>query len=132
LKFIDRMLINKSLQYFNTYTKPKIPVVAIHCRRGDYIELAQQSMFKLLSPSYYMDAMSQFPDNALFLLFSDDLEWCRKNICDPRIVYCEVEDTLLSFAIMQLCDHYIIANSSFSWWAAWLGEKKEFFNHISR
>ena len=124
LIFIDSMLIKKSHQYFNTYTKPHVPVVAIHCRRGDYVGLSQQGMFKLLSPLYYMDAMSQFTENTLFLLFSDDLGWCKKFLRDPRIVYCEVEDPLLSFAIMLLCDHYIIANSSFSWWAAWLGEKK--------
>lgn len=124
LKFIDSMLIKKSQQYFNMHTKPHAPVVAIHCRRGDYVGLADKGMFTLLPPSYYIDAMSQFPEDTSFLLFSDDMAWCKQFLCDPRIVYCEVEDVLLSFAIMQLCDHFIIANSSFSWWAAWLGEKQ--------
>lgn len=72
----------------------------MHVRRTDYVIVAARSHFSL----------------------SDDLSWCGENISYPGIAYCEFEDTLLSFANMQLCDHIIIANSSFSWWAAWLGE----------
>jgi hypothetical protein len=98
------------------------PCVAMHRRRHDYVQLASQGQFTLLDDTYYHAAMARFPEPCTFLLFSDDLPWCRAHMGQPGIEFCDVEDALVSFAIMQLCDHYIIANSTFSWWAAWLGE----------
>jgi hypothetical protein len=100
-------------------------LISVHCRRCDYVGLAAKRQFTLLEPSYYRAAMSRFPSNSTFLLFSDDPNWCRENLNYPRVVLCDIEDTLLSFASMKLCDHHIIANSTFSWWAAWLGEGDE-------
>lgn len=98
------------------------PFVAMHVRRQDYVKLAPSGNFALLNEPYYRAAMAKFPRHSIFLLFSDDLPWCRAHMNHPGIEFCEIEDTLISFAMMQLCDHYIIANSTFSWWAAWLGE----------
>jgi hypothetical protein len=112
--------VGKELQ--STRDQHRGPLVSMHCRRGDYVNLSARGKFVLLSASYYHDAMSCFPQNSTFLLFSDDPEWCRGNLVDPRIVLCEIEDALTAFGVMMRCDHHIIANSSFSWWAAWLGE----------
>ena len=96
--------------------------VCVHCRRGDYVSLAASGKFTLLGPAYYKACASRFSRDTTFLVFSDDPQWCRENLHLPRMLLCEEEDTLLSFAMMQKCDHYIISNSSFGWWAAWLGE----------
>jgi Glycosyl transferase family 11 len=98
------------------------PVVAVHRRRRDYVELARQRKFRLLGDAYYQAAMERFPANSTFLVLSDDPQWCRAHMQLPRVEFCDIEDTLVSFTLMQLCDHYIISNSTFSWWAAWLGE----------
>jgi len=98
------------------------PVVALHVRRQDYVSLSAVGHFSLPDQHYYRAAMTEFPSNSTFLLFSDDLAWCRENMSYPGVEFCDIEDTLLSFTVMQMCDHFIIANSTFSWWAAWLGE----------
>lgn len=98
------------------------PLVAMHVRRQDYIPLSEVGHFSLLDQYYYRTAVAEFPQDSTFLLFSDDLAWCRETMRYPGVAFCEIEDTLLSFAVMQMCDHFIIANSTFSWWAAWLGE----------
>lgn len=100
-------------------------VVAVHCRRGDYVALAEERKFTLLSPEYYKSAMRRFGGRPLFLFFSDDIPWCRKQFDGPSIAFCEETDPLKALAIMSSCDHFIIANSTFSWWGAWLGEKEK-------
>jgi hypothetical protein len=98
------------------------PLVAVHCRRGDFVPLSRERQFTLLGPGYYAAARALFAADCTFVLFSDDPAWCRANLADARTVLCDVGDALLSFAMMRQCEHHIIANSSFSWWAAWLAE----------
>lgn len=98
------------------------PTIAVHIRRMDYIGLAKKGEFNLVPLSYYQAAMSQFPSDGTFLVFSDDLAWCRLNMSRSGVVFCDVDNPLFAFEIMRHCDHCIIANSTFSWWAAWLGE----------
>lgn len=98
------------------------PLVSMHCRRGDYVGLTRSKQFRLLGLQYYAEAMAQFPAGSSFVVFSDDPEWCRQNLLGGRCVPCGVEDPLIAFGMMRLCDHHIIANSTYSWWAAWLGE----------
>lgn len=91
--------------------------VSVHVRRGDYLKLKDHHPACTLD--YYNAALEVFPD-AYFLVFSDDVAWCRENIRAPRIYFPE-GDTMQDFELMTYCDHHIIANSSFSWWSAWLG-----------
>ena len=67
--------------------------------------------------------MAAFPAPTRVLVFSDDPAWCREHLDGPRVTVVDLEDTMLTFAAMQHCDHFIIGNSTFSWWAAWLGER---------
>lgn len=111
----------------------KIDKVAIHVRRGDYVGnpfyaplLRDKEHYTLqspedtfLEPSYYEKAMEEFPD-AEFLVFSDDIEWCKQH---PLFKDCEFSEGLSEeddLNRMASCIGHIIANSSFSWWAAWL------------
>jgi hypothetical protein len=98
------------------------PMVSVHVRRGDYLHLAEDH--PPLTMDYYNAAMEHFP-GAKFLIFSDDPGWCLLNFDRSR---CEVsvgrkpEDDL---TLMSDCQHHVIANSSFSWWGAWLGRNPE-------
>lgn len=98
--------------------------VAIHIRRGDYLKLSKTHYIQ--SIDYYNTAKKVMEEKLgfrpLYLYFSDDKEWVRDNFI------LEATDTIIDdldkdyeeFAVMQKCNHFIIANSSFSWWAAWL------------
>ncbi len=101
--------------------------VAIHVRRKDYLELP---VFQVCDDAYYRKSIqllrARLP-NAHFFIFSDDLEWCRSVFRDPDQEVIESLpgsfNPLHDLHLMSLCSHQIIANSSYSWWAAWLGEK---------
>lgn len=101
--------------------------VAVHVRRGDYIKAG-----RVLPMAYYARArkiVEQSVDDPLFLIFSDDYEWVKNNIKWGRsAVYvdevCDLEDYEQLF-LMSRCHSQIIANSTFSWWAAWLNQDSE-------
>ncbi len=99
-------------------------VVALHVRRGDYVAHSLNGKFRLLPASYYHSAMNEFEGNPLYLFFSDDGAWCHEQFRGPSVKICSEDDPLKSFALMSICDHFVIANSTFSWWGAWLGEKQ--------
>jgi len=119
----SKTIIEEAIDNLNIIKSNKKNIVSVHYRRGDYVPLAEQGLFYLLNDSYYDAAISRFNNDTVFLFFSDDIECCKQSFSSPLYRFCEVEDTLLSLAMMQNCDHHIISNSSFSWWAAWLGEK---------
>jgi hypothetical protein len=102
--------------------------ISVHVRRADYIEnsVINETM-EVLSPQFYERAAEQFAkkvDQPVFIIFSDDIEWCKQNLnfkhptlfSDKRLR--DWEDMYL----MSICKHNIIANSTFSWWAAWLNQ----------
>lgn len=96
--------------------------VSLHVRRGDYLDL--QDHHPLCNLEYYNNAMAMFP-GARFLVFSDDIEWCKQNIKGDAIEYSEGNSASTDLQLMTKCDHHIIANSSYSWWGAWLGKNKD-------
>jgi hypothetical protein len=102
--------------------------VGVHVRRGDYVSnAAVHQRFGVCSPEYYRDCarqlLAQHPQ-AVFYVFSDDPEWARNNLDlgrTPIIVdHNGPERDYEDLYLLSLCHHFIIANSSFSWWAAWL------------
>jgi hypothetical protein len=96
------------------------PLVSIHVRRGDYL-LVNPGGRLLVPIEKIQHAMARF-DGADFLVFSDDLAWCRERLAGPSVRYSPFDTAIEDFMAMSLCDHNIIANSTFSWWAAWLNE----------
>jgi len=94
--------------------------IAIHIRRGDYLE--NPNFHTNLPLEWYIKAMSKFTTNN-FLIFSDDKEWCKQNFNSYEIspFLNEGEDLYA----MTLCEGHIIANSTFSWWGAWLSNSKK-------
>lgn len=104
--------------------------VSIHIRRGDYANT--NSNLPILDIAYYKKAieymMSQL-NNPSFFIFSDGIDWVRKNldlsgINHQFIDWNKNEDSYIDMQLMSLCKHNIIANSSFSWWGAWLNNNK--------
>ena len=93
-----------------------IPFVGIHVRRGDYVD--NPFYVDLTKTDYYEKAMAHFPDKN-FLVFSDDTEFCKEYFKD-KVQVVEGGTELEDFNQLASCEHIIIANSSFSWWAAYL------------
>lgn len=102
--------------------------VSLHIRRGDYNPGSyNDQILDALSINYYIKAIKKLGDNEInlrFFVFSDDPEWAKSNlkIAYP-VVYVDhntAETNYEDLYLMSLCKHNIIANSSFSWWGAWL------------
>jgi len=98
-------------------------VVSVHVRRGDYLEPGRPFV-DLWKTDYYQKAMALFRDKT-FAVFSDDIEWCKKQILftskGARCTFVEFDGPPEKHMnLMASCEHNIIANSCFSWWAAWL------------
>jgi len=91
--------------------------VSVHVRRGDYVQI--QDKFPVQDISYYSNAFTYFPD-AMFIVFSDDIEWCKQNFKGDNFIFIENEHDYIDLYLMSLCKHNIIANSSFSWWGTYL------------
>ena len=105
-----------------------LTAVAIHVRRGDYLKLPHFHF--IMTPEYYATAMSHFPDETHFVVFSDDIPWCRDqpvfrtSQTSPRHTFAFVEepDEIRALAKMAAATGgTICGNSTFSWWAAFLG-----------
>jgi hypothetical protein len=102
--------------------------VAIHFRRGDYITKPNsRKIHATCSNKYYLDAIEMVSDkvqNPHFFIFSDEIEWVKSNVDLPEnITYIEkVGEPFEHLFLMSSCKHQITANSTFSWWAAWLNE----------
>ncbi len=73
---------------------------------------------------YVEQAMKLFPENALFVVFSNNMDWCKTTLqnLQGNIQFIEGENYIHDFYLMSLCKHNIITNSSFSWWAAYLNK----------
>lgn len=107
--------------------------VSIHVRRGDYVsDPKTNSVHGVCGPEYYraaIDMISAEIDNPNFYVFSDDPEWACRNIKpDAPTIYVRRDDCSKDYediCLMSICKHHIIANSSFSWWGAWLNENPE-------
>lgn len=102
--------------------------VSLHIRRGDY---ANHPLFRgICDLNYYEQAIGYLEENVqpqLYCIFSNDIQWCERHLSDllmgKDVVYVDWNKGAQSFVDMQLmslCKHNIIANSSFSWWGAWL------------
>ena len=70
-----------------------------------------------------MNELKKEFSNIKFVILTDDLEWCREHFEGDEFIFSE-NNHFTDMAIMSLCDHNIIANSSFSWWGAWLNKNE--------
>ncbi|MGF7215635.1 hypothetical protein GGR92_001775 [Spirosoma lacussanchae] len=107
--------------------------VSVHVRRGDYVHHPEFSQsFGFIGIDYYRNAIEQMKaahGDCTFFVFSDDTDWVKEHmqfIPDPYFVDNKGADSdIYDLELMSLCQHNIIANSSYSWWGAWLNNNTE-------
>lgn len=112
-----------SSEYLNLKSEiSKTNSVSVHIRRGDYIV----GGFTIVPLSFYYSALSNIEGD--IYIFSDDLEWCKRHFKQEyfkyKLTFVDIED-YLAFELMKSCKINVIANSTFSWWAAYLNENKD-------
>ncbi len=99
--------------------------IAISIRRGDYVD---NPYYELLPITYYILALFEnFPDwrEGNIIVFSDDIPYCKVHFdCIPNVFFSQNNTDIEDICLMSQCDDFIISNSTFSWWGAWLGEKE--------
>lgn len=106
--------------------------VSLHVRRGDYVSLASAAAYHgTCSPAYYRQAIDhilQRREGCRFFVFSDDPRWAAENLDIAAethyVAHNGAADAVQDMRLMSRCQDHIIANSSFSWWGAWLAEQR--------
>lgn len=106
--------------------------VSLHFRRGDYVDNPDTNKFHGVCPiSYYQNAVNKIVPtlkNPHIFIFSDDIHWVKSHFkSELPLVFIEQSDEELhsDFRLMSMCKHNVIANSSYSWWAAWLNNNDQ-------
>jgi len=102
--------------------------ISVHVRRGDYLTNPKNhGLMDVAQPAYYRSAIAHIGGivtNPEFFVFSDDIVWAKENITSGYpctfINHNSQADSYFDMYLMSRCQHHIIANSTFSWWAAWL------------
>nr|WP_296480273.1 alpha-1,2-fucosyltransferase [uncultured Acetatifactor sp.] len=122
-KFVE---VLKTLQALNC--------VSVHIRRGDYTTEKNQDIYGgICTLQYYKDAMKIVADrdgSCVFCFFSNDMKWVKEHFKIPEAIYIESNmfenyQDWYDMYLMSQCKHNIIANSTFSWWGAWLNQNKD-------
>jgi len=117
-------------QEIHAHIKSCSESVAIHVRRGDYVSHGSAASFHgALDVDYYKKAVSLMRNRLFephFFVYSDDIAWCKENLnLSNQVRFIENNDKARAWedlVLMRDCQHHIIANSSFSWWGAWLAD----------
>lgn len=106
--------------------------VSLHVRRGDYVTNTKNAFIGTCSTTYYQSAIKEIENqiiNPVFFIFSDDIDWVKKNLVVDRssifVSHNKGSESYNDMRLMSLCKHNIIANSSFSWWGAWLNSNPQ-------
>lgn len=109
------------------YKKNNISLCSIHVRRGDYTNLKDYHT-NLKLEDYYKPSIKKILENnnnIKFIVFSDDVEWCKKNkFLQENCIFLNTDNHFEDLYLMTQCDYHIIANSSFSWWGSYLSNTK--------
>jgi len=115
-------------EIINSFTWPEIKDLdfknscSLHVRRGDYLKT--QHVHPVQTIDYYNKALDIVQPKGNIFIFSDDIEWCKKNLSFDKMIFMENNSNIYDLRAMSLCSDNIIANSSFSWWGAWLNQNE--------
>jgi hypothetical protein len=115
----DLFVLNdkESKQFLKQFKDSKLPLTSIHVRRGDYLN--HSDYHRICGLDYYQKAIELIgPSN--FIVISDDIEWAKENFKMDNFYFSPFDNELDDLSLMASCDNNIIANSSFSWWGAYL------------
>ena len=109
------------------YILRKYPIIdrtiSLHIRRGDYV--TSNGYHPVQPLSYYEKALDIIGDWNKLLVFSDDIEWCKNNLNFDKVQFVEEANEFETLYLMSHVQDNIIANSSFSWWGAWLNKNPQ-------
>ena len=99
--------------------------VALHIRRGDF--LINSVHHHNLSMKYYETALRAFGKERQIIIFSDDTDWCKAQplFDGDRFLVCEGGGPYTDLYMMSRCSDFIISNSTFAWWGAWLSDNED-------
>jgi len=121
---------NEIVNLFNLPYEKLDGVTSIHVRRGDY--LVYHNSFPPVDERYLGTAMRVMARNGFkkFLVFSDDINWCKANLCKEKypeyeFEYSECKNEYEDLVAGSCCQNNIISNSTFSWWQAWLNRNPD-------
>lgn len=111
----------------SAFVKSRSCSVSLHIRRGDYIQNSSANLHLRPCPlSYYQEAtayLNSIVNSPYFFVFSDDIAWAKINLKLPYPThFVEGHTPYEDLILMSQCHHHIIANSTFSWWGAWIGQ----------
>ena len=97
--------------------------IGLHIRRGDF--LTNNANHNNLTLEYYAEALDKFKSDRNVIIFSDDTEWCKQQelFSGDRFLVSESGNPYVDLCLMSMCSDFIIANSTFSWWGAWLANR---------
>lgn len=101
--------------------------ISLHVRRGDYLNITHQQVCDLEYYKKAIDLITTEIKNPHFFIFSDDIEWVKENLqinYDKTFVDFNQNNPEYDLELMKSCKHNIIANSTFSWWGAWLNNNE--------
>ena len=130
----EHLVPRESMSEKNTALKQRMQAtqsVSVHVRHGDYQSAAYTGFFAIQPPAYYRRAINSLRerlDNPTFFFFSDNISWCKQAFADQQAVFVDHnsgEQAYWDLLMMANCQHHIIANSSFSWWGAWLNPRPD-------
>ena len=122
----------QSDKYFNHHRKSLLDLfgftqnevknnnVSMHVRRGDYLQIPKA--LPTQPEHYYREALTRIGEYEKLYIFSDDVEWCKETFSDLDVIYQDTNKDHEDLFLMTQQRHHIIANSSFSWWGAWLAQ----------
>ena len=110
------------LQMFDDITGGQ--AISLHIRRTDH--LIKPTYHPVLPLSYYEEALSKFPSDIPVLVFSDDPLWCHDEafFSGDRFLISDSGDNITDMCLMSMCQYQIMANSTYSWWGAWLSNSE--------
>jgi hypothetical protein len=115
----DEKITNQIKEKYSDLLTEK--TTSIHVRRGDYIK---NSTHHFVQGIDYFNQAIEIVDSKTdkYLVFSDDIEWCKKNFNGDKFAFIEDEKDYIELYLMSMCSNNITSNSSFSWWGAWLNQ----------
>lgn len=117
----DEKITNYLTEKYNELLNQR--TTSIHVRRGDYIKNSKHHFVQDIN--YFNQGIEMLDSKTdKFLVFSDDISWCKENFKDDKFVFIENEKDYYELYLMSMCSNNITSNSSFSWWGAWLNKNE--------
>ena len=117
--FLPSPFVNLKLQKYEHILKGT--TCSIHVRRGDYLKY---DLHVAREMDYFNRAMAAVGSVDKYLVFSDDIEWCKTQFVGDKFIFIEQEKDYVELFLQSKCNHNIISSSSFSWWGAYLNNKE--------